>query len=135
MAVGMKLDVDALVSVKGVVAEAVLETVRRGNIKTIHQFHEDAVELVELRVAASSRVSGLSLNQIDLPKGVLVAFVMQGDELVVPTGVTMLNGGDIIGLVSRKKSIPGLEIVFGSLHGDYRSCAPCRDCSQSLRVS
>lgn len=118
MAVGTKLDVDALVSVKGVVAAAVLETVRRGNIKTIHQFYEDAVELVELRIATGSRVSGLSLKQIELPKGVLVAFVMQGDVLIVPTGATVLNGGDIIGLVSRKKSIPGLENIFGGLRGD-----------------
>jgi len=118
MAVSGKLDVDALVSVKGVVAAAVLEIVRRGNIKTIHQFYEDAVELVELRVDAGSRVSDLSLKQIDLPKGVLVAFVMQGDEMVIPTGATTLKGGDIIGLVSRKKSIAGLESVFGGLRGD-----------------
>lgn len=115
MAVGTKFDVDALVSVKSVVAAAVLETVRRGNIKPIHQSYEDAVAL---RLAAGSRVSGLSLRQIDLPKGVFVAFVMQGEELVVPTGATVLNGGDIIGFVSRKKSIPGLEIIFGSLRGD-----------------
>jgi trk system potassium uptake protein TrkA len=117
MAVASRLDIDAQVSIKGVVAAAVLETVRRGNIRTIHSFYEDDVELVELRVGAGSRVSGLPLKDIDLPKGVLVAFVMKDDEMSVPTGATILLGGDVIGLVSRKKSIAGLEHVFGSQRG------------------
>lgn len=117
MAVASRLDIDAQVSIKGVVAAAVLETVRRGNIKTIHGFYEDDVELVELRVDTASRVSGRPLKDIDMPKGVLVAFVMQGDDMNVPTGATILLGGDVIGLVSRKKSIAGLEQVFGAQRG------------------
>lgn len=117
MALGSRLDVDALVSIEAVVAAAVLKTVRRANIKTIHAFYEDDVELVELRVHAEAQVSGLSLMEINMPKEVLVAFVIKGDEMIVPTGATVLNGGDVIGLVSRKKSISGLERVFGSHRG------------------
>lgn len=117
MPLGAKLDVDALVSIKGVVAAAVLETVRRANIRTIHGFYEDDVELVELTVGSESMVSGLSLKEIELPKGVLVAFVIHGQEMLVPTGATVLNGGDVLGLVTRKKSIPGLERVFGGKRG------------------
>jgi len=117
MPLGAKLDVDALVSIKGVVAAAVLETVRRANIRTIHGFYEDDVELVELTVGAASTVAGRSLREIDLPKGVLVAFVIHGEAMLVPTGATTLNVGDVLGLVSRKKSIPGLERVFGGDRG------------------
>jgi trk system potassium uptake protein TrkA len=117
MVLGSSLDVDALVSVKDVVAAAVLETVRRANIRTIHGFYEDDVELVELRVDAASDVSGRSLKEIVLPKGVLVAFVLQADEMLVPTGATVLNGGDVIGLVARKQGIAVLERVFGGQRG------------------
>jgi trk system potassium uptake protein TrkA len=117
MAVGAKLDIDALISIKGVVAAAVLETVRRANIKTIHDFYEDDVELVELCVDGAAQIAGRSLKEISLPKGVLVAFVIQGGDMIVPTGATTLNGGDVIGLVSRKKSITGLETVFGGQRG------------------
>lgn len=118
MALGPALDIDALVSVKDVVAASVLEIVRRANIRTIHGFYEDDVELVELRVEPGSGVSGLSLKEIGLPKGVLVAFVMQGESMLVPSGSTVLEGGSVIGLVSRKKSIAGLELVFGGPGGD-----------------
>jgi len=118
MALGPSLDIDALVSVKDVVAASVLEIVRRANIRTIHGFYEDDVELVELSVEPGSDVAGKSLREIGLPKGVLVAFVMQGESLLVPSGSTVLEGGCVIGLVSRKKSIAGLELVFGGSGGD-----------------
>lgn len=118
MVLGPTLDIDALVSVKDVIAASVLEIVRRANIRTIHGFYEDDVELVELRVEPGSGVAGLSLKEIGLPKGVLVAFVMRGESMLVPSGSTVLEGGCVIGLVSRKKSIAGLELIFGGPGGD-----------------
>lgn len=116
-ALGAHLDIDALLSMKDVVSQAVLAMVRRANIRTIHGFYEDNVELVELRVEAESPVNGLELAATAMPKGVLVAYVMKGDELVVPTGATLLEGGDYVGIVSRKSDIPELESVFGGRGG------------------
>jgi trk system potassium uptake protein TrkA len=110
---GSSLDVDALISVKGVVAAAILELVRRANIRTVHDFYEDDVELVELRISAGSPVAGRELVRIDIPKGVLVAYVIRDETMIVPTGATRLEGGDSIGIVSRKADISGLERVFG----------------------
>jgi trk system potassium uptake protein len=115
---GSTLDVDALISIKDAVTAAVLEMIRRANIRTIHDFYEDNVELVELRVSDRSPVAGRELQHIDLPKGVLVAYVMRGEEMIVPTGLTKPEGGDSIGIVSRKTDIPGLERVFGGGSGD-----------------
>jgi trk system potassium uptake protein len=115
---GATLDVDALISVKGVVTAAVLEMVRRANIRTVHDFYEDNVELVELRISGESPVAGLELQKVDMPKGVLVAYVMRGEDMIVPTGATRLDGGDSLGIVSRKLDIPSLERVFGGGSGD-----------------
>jgi trk system potassium uptake protein TrkA len=115
---GATLDVDALISVKGVVTAAVLEMVRRANIRTVHDFYEDNVELVELRISGDSPIARLELQKVDMPKGVLVAYVMRGDEMIVPTGATRLEGGDSLGIVSRKSDIPNLERVFGGGRGD-----------------
>jgi trk system potassium uptake protein TrkA len=115
---GATLDVDALISVKGVVTAAVLEMVRRANIRTVHDFYEDNVELVELRISAGSSIARLELQKVDLPKGVLVAYVMRGVDMIVPTGATRLEGGDSLGIVSRKSDIPSLERVFGGGRGD-----------------
>jgi trk system potassium uptake protein TrkA len=117
MALGVKLDVDALVCDKSVVAAAVLEIIRRANIRTIHDFYEDDVEIVELKVNPESAAAGKKLFEIALPKGVLVGFVIRGKDIVVPKGDTELLGGDVLGLVARKQSIAGLEIAFGGPGG------------------
>ena len=115
---GATLDVDALISVKGVVTAAVLEMVRRANIRTVHDFYEDNVELVELRISGDSPIARLELHRVDMPKGVLVAYVMRGEDMIVPTGATRLEGGDSLGIVSRKSDIPSLERVFGGGSGN-----------------
>lgn len=111
------LEVDALVSVKSVVAATMLELVRRAHIRTIHDFYEDDVELVELSLGKDSLVSGKPLKELSLPKGVLVGFAFQGDTIVVPTGDTVLQGGDVVGFIARKGSIAGLERIFGGARG------------------
>jgi Trk K+ transport system NAD-binding subunit len=52
-----------------------------------------------------------------LPREVLLAFVMKDGDLVVPTGDTLLEGGDEIGLVTHKKHIAALEHIFGGTDG------------------
>jgi len=116
--IGSSLEVDALISIKGVVAATVLEMVRRAHIRTIHDFYEDNVELVELKVALNSPVAARELKNLDIPKSVLVVYVMRGEDLNVPSGSTMIEGGDSIGIVSRKTDLPELESAFGGRSGD-----------------
>jgi len=116
--IGSSLEVDALISIKGVVAATVLEMVRRAHIRTIHDFYEDNVELVELKVALNSPVAARELKNLDIPKSVLVVYVMRGEDLIVPSGSTMIEGGDSIGIVSRKTDLPELESAFGGRSGD-----------------
>jgi trk system potassium uptake protein TrkA len=112
------LDVDALVSVKSVVAAAVLELVRKAHIRTIHDFFEDDVEIVELSVGQDSPAVGKPLKLLDIPKGVLVGFALQGDRAVVPTGSMVVSGGDVVAFIARKGSITGIEQVFGGERGE-----------------
>ncbi len=108
-----RLDLDAVICANDAVAAAVLEIVRKAHMRTIFSFYEDEVEIVELCVDSSSPVAGMPLRSLVLPAEVLIAFIIQGGSLIVPTGDTALAGGDEIGLVTRKKHIAALESIFG----------------------
>ncbi len=114
---GTRMDIDSFICANDVVVSAVLETVRAAHIRTIHDFYEDDVEIVELRINASSPLVGKALRDIELPREVLVAFVMQEGSVIVPTGSTALNAGDEMGLIAHKRHIPILEHVFGGENG------------------
>jgi len=118
LALGATLEVDALVSVKSVVAASVLELVRKAHIRTIHRFYEDDVEIVELVIDPLSPAAGKQLHELSLPKGTLVAFAIKGDQMVVPKGSTVLDHGDTVAFIVRKKAIPSLERTFGGSFGD-----------------
>jgi len=115
--VGPTLAVDSYLCANDAVVATVLETVRKAHIRTIHAFYEDTVEIVELVVDATSPVNGQNLREIELPREVLVAFVQKSGEFIVPTGETVLSGGDQIGLVTPKNSIAVLEQIFGGSDG------------------
>jgi trk system potassium uptake protein TrkA len=111
------LAVDSFICSPDAVVSAVLEIVRKAHIRTIYSFYEDDVEIVELRIDASSDVAGHTLRDIELPSDVLIAFVQKAGELVVPSGVTVLSAGDMIGLVCGKSQIGALESIFGGRDG------------------
>lgn len=112
------LEVDALVSVKSAVSAAVLELVRTAHIRTLYMFHEAEAEVVELELAPQSPAVGKKLMDLDLPKGVLVAFIIRGGAISVPSGSALMHGGDVLGFVLAKADIPALERVFGGRRGD-----------------
>jgi trk system potassium uptake protein TrkA len=114
---GESLDVDALVSMKNVTAAAVLSQVRKANIRTIHSFHEDDVEIVELEVGSASPAAGKRIMDLSLPKGSLVAFSVKGGKISVPSGATLVEGGDSLGFIVRKDSISRIESIFGGKGG------------------
>ncbi len=111
--VSSALDVDALVNVKNVTAASVLELVRKAHIRTIHSFFEDDVEIVELTVGQDSRAAGKAIKDLALSRGVLVAFAIKGGSVTVPSGATVVEGGDALGFIVRKDAIGRIEEAFG----------------------
>lgn len=108
------LDVDAMVSMKTVVAAAILELIRHGRIRTIYEFFEDDIEIVELPLTEQSSAVGSSLRDLTMPRGSLVAFIIKDREVFIPDGNTVLAAGDSMAIIVEKKALGGLERLFGS---------------------
>ncbi len=108
------VDIDAFLSQKSVVAGAVLDIVRKANIRRLHGFTEGDFELVELSVGEEFGKAGKCIKDFGIPKGMLVAFVIHGGRTIIPTGDTTILPKDIVGLVLPKDQISRLESLFGS---------------------
>lgn len=111
------LEVDSIICSNDAVVASVLATIRKAHIRTIYRFYGQDVEIVELEVASASPIANWSLRDIELPRDVLVAFVIRSDEVMVASGNTVLSPGDVIGLVAEKKNIAVLEGIFGGPDG------------------
>jgi trk system potassium uptake protein TrkA len=111
-----RMDVDAVVSLKTAVVNSILQIIRKANIKTLHSFYEDDLELVELQIPESSKSVGKRIQDINIPKGALVIFIMRKGESIMPSGATVLISGDQIGIIAKKETISKLELVFENTH-------------------
>lgn len=117
LAISPRLDIDSFICSTDAVVSSVLASLRRGQIKTIHSFFEDNVEIVELELSKESHLVGKNLIEIELPKDVLLAFIIREKQVLVPHGKTILLSNDAIAIVCRKKDIPHLEAIFGGTDG------------------
>ncbi len=108
------VDIDALVSQKSVVAGAILDIVRRAHIRRLHSFTEGGSELVELSIGDDYPKAGGRIADLGLPRGILVAFVIHEGRTIIPTGDTLIQSRDIVGLVLPKEQISRLESLFGA---------------------
>jgi len=51
---------------------------------------------------------------MNLPKGLLICFVIHRGKTCIPTGSTKIFENDLVGLIIKKEHIGKLESIFGA---------------------
>ncbi|HSB03964.1 MAG TPA: TrkA C-terminal domain-containing protein, partial [Thermodesulfobacteriota bacterium] len=106
------IGIDSTVNIRLATAAAILRFVRRGTILSVASFHGIDAEAIEFNVTRSDRFGKKSLKQLHLPDGVLIAAIVRGEEVVVPYGNSMIQGGDKVIVFALPKAIAPLEKLF-----------------------
>ena len=97
-------------------AEAIVGAVEHGAVTDVVDFENCDFELVSLYVEEGSFLVGKRVQ--DLKKltqsAFLIGFIEENGEPFLPTGSTVLNAGNRIGLVTRKKNLDEFLTLCGS---------------------
>jgi len=105
--------IDAIISQKNVATSAVLDIVRKAHIRRLYSFAEYKIELVEVALGENFPSAGITIKELNLPRGILAAFIIHKGETIIPTGDTLVEKNDSIGIVLPKDQINRLEAIFG----------------------
>jgi cell volume regulation protein A len=70
-------------------------------------------ELMSFYIDDALVVTGLSLEELDIPEGSSVMLIVRGSRLVPPRGSTRLEPGDHVYLVVRPEDRPLMQLMFG----------------------
>ena len=65
----------------------------------------DENDLYDFYISDNSALVGKSIIEIGLPKESLIALINRNEQYVVPTGGTIVENGDILLVLSNKKTI------------------------------
>jgi trk system potassium uptake protein TrkA len=106
------IGIDSTVNIRLATAAAILRFVRRGTILSMASFHGIDAEAIEFNVTRSDRFGKKSLKQLHLPDGVMIAAIVRGEEVLVPYGNSMIQGGDKVIVFALPKAIAALEKLF-----------------------
>lgn len=109
-----KLGVDHAVTPRACIANRILKLVHQKGVTSLAVLEEGKVEIVEFSVNAKTPVVGKRLRDLKskLPSGALVATILRGDEVIVPSGNDEIHEGDSVVLIVASDSLEPVQKLF-----------------------
>ena len=106
-------------------AEAIVAAVEHGAITDSLQFDNSSYELIRMAVEKDSRLDGIALQNMRklTEKHFLVAYVESDGETSLPSGATILHGGDYLGVLMHREDLSELLAMCGSKLKDVKKIA------------
>ncbi len=108
--------IDIAISPAQATIGSLLAHVRRGDIVAVHSLRRGAAEAIEAVVHGdreSCRLTGRSVEEIELPAGAIIGAIVRGEEVMMAHHDIRIEAGDhVIVFVSDKRMLPRVEKLF-----------------------
>jgi trk system potassium uptake protein TrkA len=105
---------DAAVSSHLTAVGNILRLVRRGQIVSVASLREIDAEVIELVAGRNSKIIHKNLTSLrgELPDDALIGAIVRRDQVLVPTGDSVIQTGDRVIVFSMPDAIPSVEKLF-----------------------
>lgn len=112
------LNLDTMISPKNITAEFILQYVRAmknslgSNVETLHRMMDDQAEALEFLIKDNYRHKKVPLKDLPLRKGVLVACINRGGQIILPRGNDWIDVGDSVVVITSLKGLGDIGDIF-----------------------
>lgn len=109
-----KLGIDHAVTPRACLANRILRMVHSGAVTSLAVLEEGKVEVVELEAKEKSPILNRPLKDLraKFPKNALVAAILRGDQVIVPSGADAIRAGDSVVLIVDSESLESVQKLF-----------------------
>ena len=104
--------IEKVVSPRLSAINSILRHIRRGRVLSLISFKDEQAEIIETVPMDNSAILFKPLKDIALPKGVLVAGIIRGDRVMIPSGESVINPRERIIIFAKKQAIPKLDKIL-----------------------
>ncbi len=106
------IGIEQVVNTRLSAINTILQHVRRGKVLSAMSIKGEQAEVLEALALETSDIVGKPLKKIAFPKGALVIGIMQGQNILVPSGESIIKPGDRIIIFAVRKAIPKVEAIL-----------------------
>lgn len=106
------LSMGSIISPRAITVSTVMQHVRRGRIKAVHNLGEGIAEVIEIEASDTTGMVNKPLKEISLPDGVIVGALVRNEEVIVPVGSTVIMPGDHIVILAAAGEAQKVEKMF-----------------------
>ena len=89
-----------------------MQHIRRGRIKGVFSLSDGQAELIDAIALETSPLVGKPLRDAVLPDGVMIGAVFRGDEVIMPSGESVIDAGDRVVLMAMREDVKAVEQMF-----------------------
>ena len=105
--------IDHIVSPRIATVNSILHYIRHGNVLASVAVSNESAETMEVFVEEDSALCGRNLRDICLPRGILFLAIVQGQNVFIPKGDTVIPAGARVLILAKKQRIAELERILG----------------------
>lgn len=106
------LGIDVVVNPRETTISSILQHVRRGRILGVHSIRDGAAEVIEAEAMEASPLTGKTIDEINLPSGVILGAIVRGEEVIIPDEDTMVEKNDRVVILSSRDMVRRVERMF-----------------------
>lgn len=111
------LEIDAVVVPRALTVSSIMQHVRRGRIKALHTLRDGVAEVIEAEVSQASVLAGKTLQELELPREVIIGSVVRDNEILMPSQDFRIKEGDHVIILASAGQIRNIEQMF-TVHVD-----------------
>ena len=106
------IGIEQVVSARLSAINSILQHIRRGKVLSAISIKGEKAEVMEALALDTSDIVKKPLSQISFPRESLVAGIIRRDQIIIPTGDSIIKPDDRIIIIARKKAIPKIEKIL-----------------------
>jgi trk system potassium uptake protein TrkA len=103
------IGVNLIVSPRLSAINTILQHIRRGKILSAITIKGEQAEVIEAVALETSDIVGKSLKRLSFPKGALLAAIIHQDDIIIPSGESVIEPGDRIIIFANKNAVSKIE--------------------------
>ena len=113
-----RLELETVICPVNITSDSILRFVRAtrnakgSNMETLYNLIPGEVEAAEFIIKEKSPISNKPLSQLKFKKGVLIASISRGEEIITPRGQDMILPGDAVVIVSKRLGLEDITDIL-----------------------